>query len=92
MEPGLAFTALVFSIGALHLIWQAADRISKYNHSVNKTSKPAVKRDDWYVFFHRSDLLGPTVEEKKDKSTNHQRPANGQRPAAKRPARPARLS
>ncbi len=57
MEPGIYLSALVLGIGVAHLAVRAA--------SFFNGTKPAetaghadTKRDDWYVFFHRSQLTG----------------------------------
>lgn len=72
MEPATILTIMVFSVGALHLVWQAASGIGKLlgktqqNLTYGKRSKS--HRDDWYVFFHRSDLTGPDTSKEKSKS------------------------
>jgi hypothetical protein len=62
MEPTVIFTILVFSVGALHLVWQAAGHIGKFHQknlkNLTSSKRKNYYRDDWYVFFHRSDLTG----------------------------------
>lgn len=78
MEPATILTIMVFSVGALHLVWQAASRIGKLlgksQQSLTYGKHSTNCRDDWYVFFHRSDLTGP--EQGRDKSIS-----KGERPS-----------
>lgn len=75
MEPGLYFTALVITIGALHLVLRAAASIGKMLKQSglrqNHTKRKSQKRGDWYVFFHCSDLTGP------DTKLNNRLPGSG---------------
>jgi hypothetical protein len=62
MEPGMYMTGIVFAIGALHLVTRVVTYVSRYyaeSASVQARAKKApVQRDDWYMFFHRSQLTG----------------------------------
>lgn len=72
MEPATYFTIFVIGICALHLACQAADRIGTWmgktqqHMTYGKTTKQS--RDDWYVFFHRSDLTGQVENLDKNQS------------------------
>jgi len=72
METGTVITGFVLYMGGLHLLWQASDRLSKW-WTKNKTvttlaQKQRIKRDDWYVFFHLSDLTGTARPQKSHSS------------------------
>ncbi len=93
MEPGTVFAGFVLYMGGFHLLWQASDRLSKWWTKNKDTStlarKQRVKRDDWYVFFHQSDLTGPTRPQKphsgrskREKSTDNNLPKK-RRPRAR---------
>ena len=62
MELTTIFTGLVFAIGLFHVIVQASSVIDRYLFSGrNKyagTRRKAAFRDDWYMFFHCSNLTG----------------------------------
>lgn len=62
METGYYLATLVFAVAALHLINRAVKYVSSYRAASgmrsNESIKVPVKRDDWYMFFHRSDLTG----------------------------------
>ncbi|BCL60272.1 hypothetical protein DGMP_09650 [Desulfomarina profundi] len=92
MEPGTVFAGFVLYMGGFHLLWQASERLSKW-WTKNKTAttllkKQRVKRGDWYVFFHLSDLTGTTRQQKshsgriKKDSTTENRPPRKRRPRA----------
>ena len=61
MDSGYIFSVFVLGGVAFHLIWNAAsfiDRLStSHGRKERKTGRHAT-RDDWYMFFHRSDLTG----------------------------------
>lgn len=77
MEPGIYLTALVFGIGALHLVNQFASSIGKLLNSAERnqawTDRSQPRRDDWYVFFHCSDLIGKTDRDRENDSTDNRR-------------------
>jgi hypothetical protein len=92
MEPATVFAGFVLYMGGLHLLWQTSDRLNKW-WTKNKTisaGKQRVKRDDWYVFFHLSDLTGTAHPQKtpshkiteKSAEKNRITPAKRQRPQA----------
>lgn len=62
MEPGIYLTALVFAVSALHLLNNVIRYVSSFHAASAKrpdeSSKQPAHRDDWYMFFHRSDLTG----------------------------------
>lgn len=62
MELNQYFLGLVLSMTVLHLATVAADHLRTLwdKRSFAKPRREAVnqERDDWYVFFHCSDLLG----------------------------------
>ncbi len=66
MEPLTVFAASVGTIGAFHLLFTAVDRFGK---GIYRKGSKQGKREDWYCFFHLSDLLGEGWEanEKIDK-------------------------
>jgi hypothetical protein len=74
MEPGLYLTTLVFAVAALHLINKAVTYVSGFlaasGMRSNKSRKVPAHRDDWYMFFHRSDLLGKPENKNKKKNTS----------------------
>lgn len=99
MEPGMYFTLLVFSVAGLQLVWQAAARLSKWlgmsNQNLMYGNRRQAKRDDWYVFFHRSDLTGSLNETSSVDTTVNQRPASTaprKRKGANRPVARIHLS
>jgi hypothetical protein len=62
MEPGIYLTGMVFAVGVLHLATRLVTYVSRYYAASAfgqaGSKKAPVHRDDWYVFFHRSDLTG----------------------------------
>ena len=68
MESGIYLTGMVFAIGALHLITRLVTYVSRYYAASGigqaRSQKAPVRRGDWYVFFHRSDLTGESEEKK----------------------------
>lgn len=62
METGIYLTALVFGVGFVHLAVQAASFMSSGKKAQSEKQKNVV-RDDWYMFFHRSQLTGIKEEE-----------------------------
>jgi hypothetical protein len=93
METGLQyFAAFVIGFSAFHLICKAAALIEKMSgnrgkdQSLAKSARP--KRDDWYMFFHRSDLTGskPAKDSKivpSDKVDSHRRSGRRKRPESR---------
>lgn len=57
----MSLTALVIGVGGLHLIWRAAAYLGIQTGRPGTTKKGV--RSDWYMFFHRSRLIGDTREE-----------------------------
>lgn len=90
MEPATYFSIFVLGVGALHLACQAVDRFASWMGKTQQHttySKRTQNRDDWYVFFHRSELSGSETSRKKKTSL-------GDRPSAstaKRRKRSGRL-
>lgn len=95
MEPGIYLTGMVFAIGALHLITRLVTYVSHYYAASAmgqaRSQKAPVHRDDWYVFFHRSDLTGESLEKttqkRDDKRSNISPRSSGRsdsRPALRR--------
>lgn len=75
MESGLLFSTLVLAVGAFHLISKASAFLGKQMAKFRDPAKTKkVVRDDWYMFFNRSDLTGerrkPEAEKKSPMSTN----------------------
>ncbi len=95
MGPEIYFTALVFAIGALDIVWRAASAISKkmdLGQSTQGTAKKVI-RDDWYMFFHRSALLGPLADETEETgSTSSRKSTPVTKPKRKDRRTPARLN
>jgi hypothetical protein len=92
MEPGIYLTALVFAVAALHLINKVVTYASSFRAASDirpdKSTKASTQRDDWYMFFHRSDLTGEPEKKTKNKQENKKigsSPGNYQR----RDSRPA---
>jgi hypothetical protein len=92
MEPGIYFTTLVFAVGALHLLSKVVAYVTGYLAASglrpDKSSRVPAHRDDWYMFFHRSDLTGEPEKKTKNKQENKKigsSPGNYQR----RDSRPA---
>jgi hypothetical protein len=72
METGYIFSALVFAIAAFHVIWKLVEhttRLFKTSGLRSGSGKAATRRDDWYMFFHRSDLTGQNDENRPAKRT-----------------------
>lgn len=92
MEPGFIFTILVFSIGAIHLVRNASDLLGKWwgreQHFI-PGNQSLQKRDDWYVFFHRSVLTGTSDDGSAKESKNDRHPAPPSQRNRRNPARPA---
>lgn len=72
MEPGMYFVWLVMGIGALHLVWNLAAYVSRFQSAseVRRTDSEGkiVSRDDWYMFFHCSDLTGQIAGNQRNKT------------------------
>lgn len=74
MEPGIYLTALVFAVAGLHLLNKTITHVSKFLAASGmmkneSASNVPTYRDDWYMFFHRSDLTGEpkkTMKKSKD--------------------------
>ncbi len=98
MEPATFFTIMVFSVGALHLVWRAADSIGKLlgknQQSLTYGKRKENHRDDWYMFFHRSDLTGPETTRDMSTSTGDHPSASStrRRKSSKRPVARVHLS
>ncbi len=62
MELNLYFTGAIVAICAIHLATVAVNSLTAlFKNKRLEKRKPhaqSPKRDDWYVFFHCSDLLG----------------------------------
>lgn len=73
METGIYFTALVLAVGVLHLVQKVIECIHRFKAPFGKTynsvPKVPVKRDDWYVFFHCSDLIGKPLKHPEEQNT-----------------------
>lgn len=89
MELSQIFSFLVLGICATHVVWMAGTRITSW-WDVRKnrrspdtaTTKPR-QRNDWYVFFSCSDLVGPDPVKKTtgaDKEKSTRTPQKPQRP------------
>jgi hypothetical protein len=93
METTWYFTGLTLLICMMHLgtiVRDAANVMMKTRPSGEKEHQPqSGKRDDWYVFFHCSDLHEPTLKEKSPLMSRHQpsRQPNPQKQLKKQPAR-----
>ena len=63
MEPIEMFAKGVLAICAIHLASTASSRIESWWQRAagprNTATSSRRTRDDWYVFFHCSDLVGP---------------------------------
>ncbi len=57
MESGIYLSALVFGVGIVHLAVRAASFFSSGKRAASGKYSNAV-RDDWYMFFNRSQLTG----------------------------------
>ena len=87
MELSLYFTELVLTMCAVDLVWTASARIDTWwNENVRPLNKPGVfaqsrgglvskaqapQRNDWYVFFHCSDLVGREPLHRDNVSVGH---------------------
>lgn len=58
METGMYLSALVFGVGIVHLAVQAASFLSSRKRVDLEALQSNVSRDDWYMFFRRSQLTG----------------------------------
>jgi len=74
MEPGFYLTTLVFAVAVLHLINRAVTSVTRFlaasDLRLNESRKKPVQRDDWYMFFHRSDLIGKPKEKNNTNRNN----------------------
>ncbi len=89
METGIYFFALMAGVAALHLITTAVNAYKKTtrNSETEYTTTRRVKDDDWYMFFHVSDLVGKKVLPKTPSNTttvSNQRKKSQKRPALRR--------
>ena len=93
MEPAIYFTIFVLAIGVLQLICNVKSYISKFVATdqqlrASTTSQPT-KRDDWYMFFHRSDVTGKVHHTKKNDRINgtnyRQNPTHRRKQKTRRP-------
>jgi hypothetical protein len=80
MEMTQLFTFLVLGICATHIVWSASAQIANWwgarrdSRSRNTAlAGPVRQRDDWYVFFNCSDLVGPDPIKKNTISANQNR-------------------
>lgn len=58
MESGIYLSAMVFGVGLMHLVVRAASMMSNGKRTGQQKTKSNAQRDDWYMFFHRSQLTG----------------------------------
>jgi hypothetical protein len=58
MESGIYLSALVFGIGVAHLAVRAASFFNGRKSADTAGKHTDTRRDDWYMFFHRSQLTG----------------------------------
>jgi len=59
MEPLTLFTATVGLVGAIHLLSTTVERFGRGRYYKGNQQ---TKKEDWYCFFQRSDLLGEDQE------------------------------
>lgn len=76
MEPAMYMTGMVLAVGALHLVTRVVTYVSRYHAASKsgraKSKKVPVHRDDWYMFFHRSDLTGESRDKRSStRKDNH---------------------
>ena len=80
MELTTIFTGLVLAVGIFHVIAQASNFIRRYLFSggskVVGVSRKATSRDDWYMFFHCSDLTGERREKNQVDDRNDHLPTH----------------
>ncbi len=55
MEPTTLFATFIVFMGGCNLVFSAIDRLGG---GIYSEGYQPVQRDDWYCFFHTSDLLG----------------------------------
>lgn len=93
MEPGFCMTTLVFAVAVLHLINKTIAYVSRFLAASGRTSneprKGSVQRDDWYMFFHRSDLLGKLEVKHEIRRKNTSITSSSTKKQKKRDPRPA---
>lgn len=58
MESGLLFSTLVLTVGALNLIDRIIHFLTTRVMVQDRDASTKTTRDDWYMFFNRSDLTG----------------------------------
>ena len=94
MELNLYFTGAIVAICAIHLATVAVDSLTalfKNNRLENREPHAqSQKRDDWYVFFHCSDLLGKESETCSSPISNHNQTSRALPPTQKE-RRPSRM-
>ena len=91
MELTQVFTFMVLGIGATHLVWMASAQITHWLNVRNTgrpqdaatNQKPVQQRNDWYVFFSYSALVGSDQVKKRTvsvKENKTQKPLKDPRP------------
>jgi len=94
MELNLYFTGAIVAICAIHLATVAVNSLTallKNKRLENREPHAqSQKRDDWYVFFHCSDLLGKESESCSSPIPNHNQTSRALPPAQKE-RRPSRM-
>ena len=64
MEPIEIFTASVLVVGAFHLVATAGTHVLRWwNEMLPQKNFSMQQRNDWYVFFHCSDLVGRQIQQ-----------------------------
>lgn len=62
MKPEILFMAAVVGLAGLHLLFSLVNFLSKFKETRAQESLKAKTRDDWYVFFKKSDLCGDLTD------------------------------
>ncbi len=94
MDLSQSFTGLVLLVSAIHLAETVGSALfaAPIHIEESRSMRPVQLRDDWYLFFHCSDLIGKrnNRSDKSEKQSAIQEQPNIQKPRAN--TRPSRIS
>jgi len=94
MDLSQTFTGLVLLVSAIHLAETVGSALFAAPMPIeeNRSMRPVQLRDDWYLFFHCSDLTGKrnNRSDKSEKQSATQEQPNIHKPRAN--TRPTRIS
>jgi len=82
MEPTTLFAAFIVFMGGCNLVFSAIDHLGD---GVYSEEYQPVQQDDWYCFFHTSDLLGVKGAQKGNARRQQQQREQQRRQQQQRP-------